>query len=274
MKYTPSPIKQAAMKANIDYITPEKLRDNSEALAWLQQKKADILVVVAFGMILPPAWLQAPSIAPLNIHASLLPRWRGAAPIERALLAGDTETGVALMRMERGLDTGDVYDCRIVPIDDDCCGPDLWQQLSQLGAQLLDDSLPLLAAGKLLPQPQSDSNVTYAAKITSSDRVIDWQHAATVIDRQVRCFAPKPGARCKIGSGTQHGKWLKILKGTIGAQRESLPPGSCHLMGQAIEVGCGAGSSYLVRSVQPEGKPTMAADAFWHGLRGEPLQLG
>jgi len=272
MKLTPSPIKKAAIAAGIDCITPEKLRGNDDALAWLQQTRPDILVVVAFGMILPPTWLQAPTIAPLNIHASLLPRWRGAAPIERALLAGDSETGVCLMRMEQGLDTGPIYACRTLAISDGCCGNDMWQQLSQLGAELLHDTLPQLIADQISPQPQSDGDSCYAAKVTANDRTIDWQQSATVVDRQVRCFAPKPGARCKIGCGSLQGKWLKILAGSI-VQHSADKSGRCHLTDQSVTVACGDATSYRIHTLQPEGKAAMPADAFWRGLRGEELLL-
>jgi len=270
MKLTPSPIKQAAIAAGVDCITPEKLRGNDEALAWLQNKRPDILVVVAFGMILPVAWLKAPTIAPLNIHASLLPRWRGAAPIERALLAGDDKTGVCLMRMEQGLDTGPIYASRTLPINGDCCGSSMWQQLSQLGAALLHDTLPQLISGALTPLPQSDSDSCYAAKLTADDRIIHWQQSATVIDRQVRCFAPKPGARCKIRGGSQQGKWLKVVTGSI-LQQSDATAGSCCLVDQAIVVGCGAATAYRILTLQPEGKAVMAADAFWHGLHDNYL---
>jgi len=272
MKRTPSPIKQVAVVAGIDCITPETLRNNNGALAWLQHKRPDILLVVAFGMILPQAWLQSPTIAPLNIHASLLPRWRGAAPIERAFLAGDDETGVCLMRMEQGLDTGPVYDYRTLPINNRCCGSDLWQQLSHLGAQLLHDALPQLVTGALSPHSQSETSATYAAKIIAEDRIIDWHQSATAVDRQVRCFAPKPGARCKIASGPLQGKWLKVLAGAIRQQGDTRP-GTCHLTDQGIAVGCGEATSYVIHTLQPEGKPAMAADAFWRGLREKPLQL-
>ncbi|MDQ6965004.1 MAG: methionyl-tRNA formyltransferase, partial [Mariprofundales bacterium] len=228
--------------------------------------------VVAFGMILPPEWLQTPTIAPLNIHASLLPRWRGAAPIERALLAGDRTTGVCLMHMEQGLDTGAIYARREVPITATCSGAQLWQQLSQLGARVLIETLPPLIAGRVTPTPQGGDGCCYAAKITAADRTIKWQQPATLIDRQVRCFAPKPGARCKIGSGPQQGRWLKLLSGSI-IERERAAPGSCRLTDRGIAVGCGAEGSYLIHTLQPEGRQEMTADSFWHGLRSEGLVL-
>ncbi|MBN4073626.1 methionyl-tRNA formyltransferase, partial [Mariprofundus ferrooxydans] len=173
MKLTPSAVKQAALDAGIDVITPEKLRDNDEALTWLESKQADILVVVAFGMILPKTWLDAPSIAAVNVHASLLPRWRGAAPIERALLAGDKQTGVCIMQMEEGLDTGGVYARTILPISNQTTGSELWFKLSPMGAELLIDTLPAIATG-LLPAPQTADGQTYAKKISNDERIIDW----------------------------------------------------------------------------------------------------
>ena len=208
MKLTASPVKQAACEAGIDVITPERLRGNDEALAWLQGKAADVLVVVAFGMILPASWLEAPSIAPVNVHASLLPRWRGAAPIERALLAGDAETGVCIMHMEQGLDTGGVYACRSLPITGATTGGELWEALSNLGGLLLAESLPAIAAGSLKPVPQPEEGVTYAAKIGAEDRQVDWGRSAMQVDRQLRCFAPRPGVRTRFQD-----RWLKLLAG-------------------------------------------------------------
>ncbi len=259
MKLTASPVKQAALDAGIDVITPEKLRENPEALAWLESKAPDFLVVVAFGMILPKSWLDAARFAPVNVHASLLPRWRGAAPIERALLAGDAETGVGIMKMEEGLDTGGVYAERRILITDLTTGPELWEKLSAMGAELLAETLPKIAAGDISPAPQDESQVTYAKKLTNEERVIDWSQPATQIDRTVRCFSPKPGARTQTG-----GKWLKIISGIPlngnGAPGEvmSLTP---------FTVACGDGSCYEIDALQPEGKQAMTADAFVNGAQ-------
>ena len=259
MKLTASPVKQAAIGAGIEVITPEKLRDNPEALAWLEAKAPDFLVVVAFGMILPKSWLDAARFAPVNVHASLLPRWRGAAPIERALLAGDAETGVGIMQMEEGLDTGGVYAEQRTPISASATGPELWEKLSGMGAELLSETLPKIAAGELFPVPQDESLVTYAKKLTNEERVIDWSQPAAEIGRIVRCFSPKPGARTQLA-----GKWLKIISGTPlsgnGAPGEivSLAP---------FTVACGEGSAYEIETLQPEGKQAMAADAFVRGAQ-------
>jgi len=265
MKLTPSPVKKAALAANIDVLTPDSLRENAQALTWLQEKNADFLVVVAFGMILPKTWLDAVAIAPINVHASLLPRWRGAAPIERALLAGDKETGVCVMHMEEGLDTGGIYARQSLPITASTTGSDLWFALSPLGANLLVETLPKIAVG-LTCEAQAESGMTYAKKLHNDERVIDWSMSAAAIDRVVRCFAPKPGARTLL-----QGKWLKILQG------EALTTPSKHAVGEVVEtsegldVCCGEGSGYRITMLQSEGKKAMPAQDF---LRGANLKKG
>ena len=265
MKLTASPIKQMAQAAGIDVITPDSLKDNPEALAWLQGKAPDVLVVVAFGMILPKAWLDAPRVAPINVHASLLPRWRGAAPIERALLAGDTETGVCIMHMEEGLDTGGIYASRKIPITAMTTGGELWTALSQLGGTLLAEVLPDIAAGRLKAAWQPEEGVTYAAKLGAADRAITWTQSAAVVDRQVRCFAPKPGARTMLA-----GKWLKVLAGEAVDASVAKPAGTVLAVGDGIDVACGDGV-YRIRRVQPEGKGAMDVADF---LRGAQLKPG
>ncbi len=265
MKLTPSAVKQAALNAGIDVITPEKLRDNDEALAWLQAKKADILVVVAFGMILPKSWLDAPSISPLNVHASLLPRWRGAAPIERSLLAGDAETGVCIMQMEEGLDTGGIYSFLTLPITDQTTGSELWFKLSPLGAELLIETLPKVAAG-LQPQTQIEDGITYAKKITNDERIIDWSKSASETDRLVRCFSPRPGVRCQY-----RGKWLKLIAGESLSSTHSSPIGSVLGNTEGLDIACAEGTVYRITELQPEGKKAMQVTDF---LRGAQLKAG
>ncbi|MDX8392414.1 MAG: methionyl-tRNA formyltransferase [Mariprofundaceae bacterium] len=269
MKLTPSSVKQAALAAGLDaeqdVLTPERLRGNDEALNWLLDKQADILVVVAFGMILPPEWLAAPRVAPVNVHASLLPRWRGAAPIERALLAGDSETGVSIMHMDQGLDTGGVYASQRVPISASLTGAQLWSSLSASGAKLLLETLPGIADGALQAVSQDDALTTYAAKLDNNERMIDWTAPAAQVDRQVRCFSPRPGARTRLD-----GKWLKVLSGEICtgetcAGEINVSPGS--VMGDDFRVACGDGNQYRVLSVQSEGKKAMDASNFQRGRR-------
>ena len=261
MKLTPSPVKAAALDAGIDVITPERLRDNDEALLWLQEKAPDILVVVAFGMILPKSWLDAATIAPVNGHASLLPRWRGAAPIERSLLAGDSETGVCIMEMEEGLDTGGVYACKTVPITDKTSGSDLWFALAPLGAELLVETLPKIAAG-LKPVAQLEAGITYAQKITNEERIIDWSFSADAIDRLVRCFSPRPGVRTQL-----NGKWLKLISGEVLSATHELSNGQIVATLEGLDIACGGGSIYRISELQPEGKKAMAASDFQRGAQ-------
>jgi methionyl-tRNA formyltransferase len=265
MRLTPSPVKKAALVAGIDVITPETLRNNDEALAWLQAKKADFLVVVAFGMILPKQWLDAASIAPINVHASLLPRWRGAAPIERALLAGDDETGVCIMHMEEGLDTGGIYACQTLAITDETTGSDLWFALSPMGAQLLVETLPKICQG-LACVPQDMQGMTYAKKLQNDERTIDWSMDALAIDRVIRCFSPKPGARTLVD-----GKWLKVVAGQVLPDTSQKAKGEILAVKEALDVVCGDGGVYRITELQPEGKKVMQAADY---LRGAKLSAG
>jgi len=266
MKLTPSPVKKTALAANIDVITPEKLRDNEEALSWLKEKDCDVLVVVAFGMILPVSWLETPKVAPINVHASLLPRWRGAAPIERALLAGDKETGVCIMQMEQGLDTGGIYLEKRIPISLESTGHTLWAALEVLGAQALIQALPSIASGELKPKPQDEAGVTYAKKITNDERVVDWALNADYIERLVRCFTPKPGVRT-----TYQGKMLKIIAGEVLPSASKHTAGTVLAVKDGLDVSCGNGQAYRITSIQPEGKKAMKAVDY---LRGAPIKVG
>jgi len=266
MKLTPSPVKKAALAAGIDVITPEKLRDNDEALAWLKERECDVLVVVAFGMILPVPWLEAPKVAPINVHASLLPRWRGAAPIERALLAGDKETGVCIMQMEAGLDTGGIYLEKRIPITAESTGQVLWAELEVLGAQTLMKALPRIASGELKPVAQDESGLTYAKKITNDERIIDWTLDTDYIERLVRCFTPKPGVRTSY-----QGKMLKIIAGEVLGGTKQQQAGVVVDVKQGLDVSCGDGQVYRITQIQPEGKKAMNAADY---LRGSPIKSG
>ncbi len=266
MKLTPSAVKQAGLAANIDVITPEKLRENDEALAWLKAKHCDVLVVVAFGMILPMPWLEAPRIAPINVHASLLPRWRGAAPIERALLAGDAETGVCIMQMEEGLDTGGIYFEKRLPITAQSTGASLWYDLEKVGAEALMTSLFDIVSGELEPEPQAEQGVTYAKKITNDERLIDWRLQATYIERLVRCYAPKPGVRTRF-----QGKMLKVIAGEVLSSTTSDEAGFVVSNTQGLDIACGDGFVFRVTQIQPEGKKVMAVADF---LRGSHIKKG
>ncbi|MDQ6984634.1 MAG: methionyl-tRNA formyltransferase, partial [Ghiorsea sp.] len=259
-------VKRAALANSIDVITPEKLRDNEEALSWLKEKDCDVLVVVAFGMILPVSWLEEPKVAPINVHASLLPRWRGAAPIERALLAGDSETGVCIMQMEEGLDTGGIYLEQRIPITFESTGFSLWVALEELGAQALMKALPSIATGELKPVAQGESGLTYAKKITNEERVVDWVLDADSIGRLVRCFTPKPGVRTSFKD-----KALKIIAGEVLSEQSKQVAGTVIGVKHGLDVACGDGHVYRIMKIQPEGKKAMIAADY---LRGTSIQVG
>ncbi|MDX8389060.1 MAG: methionyl-tRNA formyltransferase [Mariprofundaceae bacterium] len=265
MHLTASPVKQAAIDAGIDVITPTTLRNNEEALYWLQEKQADFLVVIAFGMILPKSWLDTAAIAPINLHASLLPRWRGAAPIERAILAGDHETGICVMHMDEGLDTGRVYASCKTKITNQTTVEDLRNTLLQSGATLLTEVLPQIAKGGVIPHSQVSGGVCYAEKLTREDRDIDWQQSAHIVGRKVRAFAPKPGALTRYNS-----KVLKVLAGEPIQRISSQQPGSIIHEDGNILIVCQE-SLYHIHQLQLEGKRVMGASDF---IRGNAYTAG
>ena len=235
-------------------------------MQWLKEKDCDVLVVVAFGMILPVSWLETPKVAPINVHASLLPRWRGAAPIERALLAGDSETGVCIMQMEEGLDTGGIYLEKRMPITPESTGHTLWSELEVLGAQALMQALPCIVSGELQPTPQDEAGVTYAKKITNEERVVDWALDAEYIERLVRCFTPKPGVRTSY-----QGKLLKIIAGEVLNGSKQQQAGVVVDIKHGLDVSCGNGQVYRITQIQPEGKKAMNAVDY---LRGTQIKIG
>ncbi len=192
-KLVAGPVKTAAQDASIPVHQPASLRDAAE-VEQLRALNPDLMVVVAYGLLLPGAVLEIPRLGCVNIHASLLPRWRGAAPIQRAIQAGDAESGVSIMRMDEGLDTGPVYLMKAVELAPDETGGSLHDRLSRLGAETLMDALPGIADGSLQPRPQDDSQATYAAKLEKKEARIDWHQPAVLIERQVRAFNPWPVA--------------------------------------------------------------------------------
>lgn len=267
-KLTPSPVKQAAIGAGLPVFQAATLRD-PDALAQLRAQETDLMVVVAYGLVLPQAVLDAPRLACINVHASVLPRWRGAAPIQRAILAGDTESGVSVMRMEAGLDTGPVYLERRVPIEPRETGGTLHDKLALLGAEALVESLPGIADGSLLPQAQDEALATYAKKLSKEEAVIDWSRSATEIDRQIRAFDPWPVAQTTFSGGT-----LRVWAGEPLARLSTNPhPGSVVGTSRAgIDVATGNGVLRVTR-LQPPGRRPMGAAEFLNArsLDGEIL---
>ena len=247
-----SPVQARAEELGLTVRHPARLRDPAEQAAFAALE-ADIAVVVAYGLILPQAVLDAPTLGCLNIHASLLPRWRGAAPIHRAIMAGDAETGVCIMQMEAGLDTGPVLLREATPILPDETTGGLHDRLSSMGAGLIVKALAQLP--HLVPQPQPDSGVTYAAKIDKAEARVDWSRPAAEVDRQIRGLSPAPGAWCDVA-----GERVKLL-GSRVVDGEGAP-------GQVLRgftIACGTGAVEVTR-VQRAGKTPMDAVTALKGL--------
>jgi methionyl-tRNA formyltransferase len=251
-----SPVKAVAVAAGVPVFQPEKLR-RAEAIAELAQWQADVYVVAAFGQILPQAVLDLPPHGSLNIHASLLPRWRGAAPIQAAVRAGDAESGITIMKMDAGLDTGPMLRKRAIALAADETGQSLHDKLSLLGAELLRETLPDYLAGKIAPQAQDDALMTFAPRIEKDEGRIDWAQPAAHIERTVRAFTPWPATFTHGG-----GKLVKILAGTL--EDGSAPIGQVVVQRGTVGVGTGAGIFCPTR-LQMEGRGALSIDAFVRG---------
>jgi len=261
-KLRPSPVQAYAESRRIAVRTPKSLRGATEAGAFAALR-LDAAVVAAYGLILPQAILDAPRLGCINIHASLLPRWRGAAPIQRAIMAGDTETGIVTMLMDIGLDTGPTLLREATPIGAADTGGDLHDRLANIGAKLIVPTLDGLADGSLQPTPQPDAGVAYAHKLEKSDGRIDWSAPATALERQVRALAPLPRAWTRLGDIE-----IKVGAAVLAANTASVAPGV--VLDDALLVQTGAGALRLTQLQRP-GKAMMAADAF---LRGFPVAPG
>ena len=248
----PTPVQQAAEALGLPVRHPSSLRSAEEQAAFASLN-ADIAVVVAYGLILPQPVLDAPRFGCVNIHASLLPRWRGAAPIHRAILAGDAETGVCLMQMDAGLDTGPVLLRAATTIGAEDTTADLHDSLSQMGADLVVSALPRLPS--LVPVPQPEEGVTYASKIDKSEARIDWHAPAPVIDRQIRGLSPFPGAWCESA-----GERVKFLRSRL-AQGHGLPGQVLH----GLTIACGSGAVEITLA-QREGKRPATTGEFLRGF--------
>lgn len=257
-----SPIKLLALEHGLALAQPASLK-TAEGRAVLHGWAPELLVVVAYGLILPPAVLLMPRMGCLNIHGSLLPRWRGAAPIQRALLAGDAETGISIMQLDEGLDTGPVLLERRRPIGLRDTAGDLHDALSELGAAALLEAIDGLSTGELLPRAQPAEGVTYAAKIEKSEARIDWNASAAQIDRQIRAFNPWPVAETRLA-----GEALRLLRsGVADAQACEAAPGT--VLGVAedgLRVACGEGV-LAVNELQRAGKRPVSARDFANAVR-------
>ena len=253
-RVSPSPVKRLALERDIDVLQPEGLRD-SAILAELGALAPDLIVVAAYGLILPQAVLDVPTAGCLNVHASLLPRWRGAAPIQAAILAGDRQAGVSLMAMTAGLDCGPVYATATIDVEAGQTAGQLTETLSGLGARLLADRLDAIVAGRLAPVAQDESRATYAPRIDKEDARLDWALPADQLARRVRAYNPAPGAWFLVD-----GERIKChLAGScegVGA-----PPGTVVAAGgDGIVVSCGEGALALTSLQRPGRRPVTAAE--------------
>jgi methionyl-tRNA formyltransferase len=256
----PSPVQRVAQAHEIAVRTPARLDAEAAAFAALA---LDVAVVVAYGLILPKAVLAAPRLGCLNIHASLLPRWRGAAPIQRAILAGDGETGITIMEMDAGLDTGPMLLQEVVPIGPKTTAQQLHDRLAALGARFVVDALDGVARGSLVAKPQPQAGATYAKKLRREEGALDWRQPAAQLERAVRAFDPWPGAWLE-----QRGERIKVLAAELAASPDSAAPGT--VLDDRLAVQCGAGALRPL-SLQRPGRAPQDVDAF---LRGFAIAAG
>lgn len=258
-----SPVKQLALENGLDVLQPESLRDP----AWqekLVKLKPDLFVVVAYGLMVPASLLALPSLGCWNIHASLLPRWRGAAPIHRCIEAGDEQTGVCIMQMELSLDTGPVYKRLATPIGSMDTAGVLHDRLAAMGAQALKQCIEMAVAGNLPePQPQDDAQATYAHKLSKAEAELDWNLAADVLQRKIRAFNPWPVAWCELG-----GQRLRIWQAEVVDNTVSCEPGQVVIEQQSLIVGT-AEKSLKVLEIQRAGGQRMSTEQFLNARPGD-----
>jgi methionyl-tRNA formyltransferase len=263
MAERPSPVARAAERFAIPVLTPSSLRDEAAAEGF-RKHAAEAAVVVAYGLILPKPILDAPVLGCLNLHASLLPRWRGAAPIQRALMAGDEETGICVMRMEEGLDTGPIGLVERVPIDKETTAGELHDRLARLGADAMVRALAALSRHALLFTPQATDGVTYASKIANEEARLDWRLPATMLHDRVRGLSPFPGAffEADLGRGKERVKVLRTSPAE-GSGEAGL------LIDELATIACGTGALRLAM-VQRAGRSPTSGEDFLRGLRLKP----
>ena len=263
-----SPVKDAALARGLPLLQPRRVRSES-FLAKMREMAPDVLALAAFGQIVPQALLDLPPLGPINVHGSLLPKYRGAAPIQRAVMAGETETGVTTMWMDATLDTGDMLLAGTVPIDEEDNAGTLFPKLADLGARLLVETLGRLAEGTLARRPQDPALATLAPAIQPEDGIIRWDETAEQIHNRIRGVTPKPGAFAEIA-----GKRVKIWRARpADTSTASAPPGS--ILGfqkspPGLLTAAGQGTALLITEAQPENGKRMSADAWARGLRLAP----
>ena len=256
-KLRASPVKEAALENNIPVLQPDNLKE-AETQETLKSFQADVMIVAAYGLILPQVVLDMPRLGCLNIHASILPRWRGAAPIQRAIAAGDKESGITIMQMNAGLDTGDILQISSCPITEEDSGGSLHDKLAVIGANAILETLNDIE--NISPEPQDDTLATYAHKLDKKEALINWQHSASKIERLIRAFNPWPVAFTYLNGNT-----LRIWQAQAISETSELEAGtviSCDKKG--INISCGEGVLRLLK-LQPSGSKAMDVASFMNG---------
>jgi methionyl-tRNA formyltransferase len=269
-KLVPSPVKQVALEEGIAVFQPQSLK-TPEAQAELKALEADVMIVAAYGLILPPAVLDIPRHGCLNIHASLLPRWRGAAPIQRAIAAGDRETGITIMQMDAGLDTGDMLLKLSTPIVDSDTGGSLHDRLADLGGQAIIDSLAVLEDDSLTPEAQDDQQACYASKLSKEEGHLDWTEDATALSLRIRAFNPWPGTYTDAG-----GQRIRIHAAEVIDITSDRHPGTVvERSRDGIDIACGLDVLRVTRLQLPGSRPQSVSDLINGGkdilLAGQEL---
>jgi methionyl-tRNA formyltransferase len=265
MEWTEPQVKQTALRLGLPVTQPEKIKKNDEFRARLTAIQPDAIIVVAYGRIIPGWMLQLPSHGNINVHASLLPKYRGAAPIQWAIANGETVIGVTTMRIDEGLDTGDILLKRQMTIAREDTAVTLAPRLADRGAELLVETLKQLQQGILNPIPQDDSQATLAPILKREDGLVDFTRSATEIHNRLRGFQPWPGAYTQF-----RGKNLKIVAVQKSQAQQQIAPGELQVSGDTLLVGCGKGTALQLVQVQPEGKKPMSARDFISGYRPAP----
>ncbi|MBV7391764.1 methionyl-tRNA formyltransferase [Enterococcus alishanensis] len=265
---TATPVKEAALKHDLLVLQPEKI-SGSEELDQIEQLQPDVIVTAAFGQFLPERLLKVPKIGAINVHASLLPKYRGGAPVHYAIINGEKETGVTIMEMIKKMDAGGVYSQKSIPITDQDDVGTMFDKLSSVGKELLLATLPKIVAGSLQPTPQDESQVTFSPNITREEEVIDWQKTATEINNQIRGMHPWP-----VAYTSYQGTHWKILKATITAEKTDQAPGTIiERSKKALKIASGEGTVLQIDELQPAGKAQQTIQAFLNGS-GQKVQEG
>ena len=257
MELTAPPVKQTALRLGLPVVQPEKIRKNEEFQRQLRELNPEAIIVVGYGRIIPPWMLALPPLGNINVHGSLLPKYRGAAPIQWAIARGETVTGITTMRLDEGLDTGDILLQKEMDILPDDTSVTLAPRLAAMGAALLVETLRGLEQGRVVPQKQDDSQATLAPILKKEDGLIDFRRSAQEIHDRLRGFQPWPGAYTRF-----RGKNLKVMAARVAAETLDLAPGEMRVIGEKLLVGCGQGSALQLEQVQPEGKKALSVREF------------